>query len=114
VLDLLIHYGHSHYGSFAIGSSIGLTAFSFLLILATFQSRSETGSLLTMDTLDNPTLNKIAVAEIVLAILVTQAGSLMRLLGTTQLTLGQFGLALLPTLVLFALWEIGKLIGRRS
>ena len=67
VLDLLIHYGHSHYGSFAIGSSIGLTAFSFLLILATFQSRSETGSLLTMDTLDNSTLNKIAVAEIVLA-----------------------------------------------
>ena len=114
VLDLLIHYGHSHYGSFAIGSSIGLTAFSFLLILATFQSRSETGSLLTMDTLDNPTLNKIAVAEIVLAILVTQAGSLMRILGTTQLTLGQFGLALLPALGLFALWEIGKLIARRS
>jgi P-type Ca2+ transporter type 2C len=114
VLDLLIHYGHSHYGSFAIGSSIGLTAFSFLLILATFQSRSETGSLLTMDTLDNSTLNKIAGVEIVLAVLVTQAGSLMRILGTTQLTLGQFGLALAPALVLFVLWEIGKLIGRRS
>jgi P-type Ca2+ transporter type 2C len=114
VLDLLIHYGHSHYGSFAIGSSIGLTAFSFLLILATFQSRSETGSLLTMDTFDNSTLNKIAGVEIVLAVLVTQAGSLMRILGTTQLTLGQFGLALAPALVLFVLWEIGKLIGRRA
>jgi P-type Ca2+ transporter type 2C len=114
VLDLLIHYGHSHYGSFAIGSSIGLTAFSFLLILATFQSRSQTGSLLTMDTLDNSTLNKIAVVEIVLAILVTQAGFLMRILGTTQLTLAQFGLALLPALVLFALWEIGKLIARHQ
>ena len=113
-LDLLIHYGHSHYGSFAIGSSIGLTAFSFMLILATFQSRSETGSLLTMDTFDNSTLNKIAGVEIVLAVLVTQAGSLMRILGTTQLTLGQFGLALAPALVLFVLWEIGKLIGRRA
>jgi len=67
-----------------------------------------------METLDNSTLNKIAGVEIVLAVLVTQAGFLMRILGTTQLTLGQFGLALLPALVLFALWEIGKLIGRRS
>ena len=114
VLDLLIHYGHSHYGSFTIGSSIGLTAFSFLLILATFQSRSQTGSLLTWDTLDNSTLNKIAGVEIVLAILVTQAGFLMRILGTTQLSLAQFGLAVLPTIVLFALWEIGKLIARRG
>ena len=86
-LDGLIHYGHSHYGSFAIGSSIGLTAFVFLLVLATFQSRSETGSILTMETFDNRTLNWIALIEIVLAVLLTQADFLMRLLGTTQLTL---------------------------
>ena len=54
-LDVLIAYGHSHYGSYEIGSSIALTAFVFLLVLAAFGSRSETGTLLTMETLDNRT-----------------------------------------------------------
>jgi Ca2+-transporting ATPase len=67
-----------------------------------------------MDTFDNSTLNWIALVEIVLAVLVTQADFLIRLLGTTQLTLAQFGLAVLPTIVLFALWEIGKLIARHQ
>jgi Ca2+-transporting ATPase len=37
----------------------------------------------------------------------------MRLLGTTQLSLAQFGLAVLSTIVLFVLWEVGKLVARR-
>ena len=66
-----------------------------------------------METLDNRTMNWIAVIEIVLAVLLTQADFLMRILGTTQLDRGQFGLALLPVVGLFGLWEIGKLIARR-
>ena len=35
-----------------------------------------------------------------------------RLLGTTQITLAQFGWALLPALALLVLWELGKLVAR--
>jgi Ca2+-transporting ATPase len=37
-----------------------------------------------------------------------------RLLGTTQINLREFGWALVPAIALLALWELGKLIARRS
>jgi Ca2+-transporting ATPase len=110
----LISYGSSHYGSVEVGSSMGLTAFSLFLVSAAFQSRSETATSLTTETFDNRTLNWIAVVEFVLAILITQMDVLRRLLGTTQLTLTQWALALLPAIALFFLWELAKLIARRG
>ena len=38
----LISYGTSHYGSVAVGSSMGLTAFSLLIVASAFQARSVT------------------------------------------------------------------------
>ena len=38
----LIAVGNNHYGSLAIGRSIGLVAFSLMLIVAAFEARSET------------------------------------------------------------------------
>ena len=111
-LDGLIIYGHSHWGNYQTGSSIALTAFIFMLVLTVFESRDQTGSIFTMDTFDNPKLNWIALIEIVLAVLLTQADFLIRILGMSQLTLKQFGLALLPPLVLLGLWELGKWIAR--
>jgi hypothetical protein len=52
-------------------------------------------------------------AEFVLAVLVTQADVVRRLLGTAQLNLRQFAWAL-PAIALLALWELGKLLARRS
>jgi len=37
-----------------------------------------------------------------------------RLLGTVDINLRQFGWALIPALALLVLWELGKLIARRS
>jgi Ca2+-transporting ATPase len=37
-----------------------------------------------------------------------------RLLGTTDINLRQFGWALVPALALLVLWELGKLIARRT
>jgi Ca2+-transporting ATPase len=37
-----------------------------------------------------------------------------RLLGTTQINLRQFAWALVPALALLLLWELGKLLARRS
>ena len=69
--------------------------------------------MLTTDTFDSKQMNWAVLAEFVLAVLVTQMDVFNRLLDTTQITLGQFGWALLPALVLLGLWELGKLATRR-
>ena len=52
-------------------------------------------------------------AEVAAAFLITQADFMQRLLGTTQLTAAQWGLALLAAVVLLLGWEAGKWIARR-
>ena len=42
----LIWFGKHHYGDIAIGQSIGLVAFSLMLVVAAFECRSETGTVL--------------------------------------------------------------------
>ena len=114
VLDALISFGKHHYGSTAIGSSIGLTAFALMLVIAAYESRSALLSTLASATFDNSSMNWTALAEIALAVMVTQMDVFNRLLGTVSLKAGQFGLALAAAVLLLALWEIGKLIARRQ
>ena len=109
----LIAYGKSHYGSVAVGTSMGLTAFSLLLVASAFQARSVTASALTLETFDNPNLNRTALAELALAVLITQMDALRRVFGTVELSTTQWVLSLVPALLLLFLWEIGKLIARR-
>ncbi len=113
-LDALIHFGKAHYASTVIGSSIGLTAFALMLVVAAYESRSTLGSTLTSDAFDNSRMNWTALVEIALAVLVTQMDTFNRLLGTRPLTAGQFGLALAAAVLLLGLWELGKLIARRQ
>src|SRR5947209_2312236 len=113
VLDALIYFGKAHYGSAAVGSSIGLTAFALMLVVAAYESRSLTLSVLISETFDNARMNWIAVAEIALAVMVTQMDLFNRLLDTVPLKAGQFGLALASAVLLLALWELGKLNARR-
>ncbi|MGO9749945.1 MAG: cation transporting ATPase C-terminal domain-containing protein [Solirubrobacteraceae bacterium] len=54
VLDALIYFGKEHYHSTLIGSTIGLSAFALMLIVAAYQSRNISGSTLTSETFDNP------------------------------------------------------------
>jgi Ca2+-transporting ATPase len=110
----LISFGTTQIDSLAIGSSMGLTAFSLLIIVAAFEARSVTASAFTVETFDNRNLNWTAVGELVLAVLITQWEVLRRLFGTVELTLGQWALALLPAVLLVFLWELGKLIARRG
>jgi P-type Ca2+ transporter type 2C len=114
VLDLIIAFGHSHYGSYAVGSSIGLTAFALMIVVAAYECRSVTGSILVSETFDNRTLNLTALAEIFLAVLVTQMDAFHRILGTVDLSGPQFLLALAAAALLFVLWELGKLVVRRA
>jgi P-type Ca2+ transporter type 2C len=112
-LDLLIYFGKQHYHSIVVGSSIGLSAFALMLVVAAYESRSATRTVLSTDTFDNTTMNWTAVAEIALAVAVTQMDLFNRLLDTTPLKAPQFGLALASAALLLALWEGGKLIARR-
>ncbi|MGN6872369.1 MAG: cation-translocating P-type ATPase [Solirubrobacteraceae bacterium] len=113
VLDLLIYFGAHHYQSVAIGSSIGLSAFGLMLIVAAYQSRSVSRSILAHETFDNAQMNWTALAEIALAVMITQMDLFNRLLNTHPLTAPQFGLALGAAVLLLAVWELGKLVARR-
>jgi P-type Ca2+ transporter type 2C len=111
---VLILIGKNYFGSVQIGQSIGLVAFSLMLVVAAFESRREKGSVFSVESFNSSRMNKTAVVEIALAYLITQADFLNKLLGTTSLTFAQWGLALLAAVVLLLLWELGKLIARRS
>jgi Ca2+-transporting ATPase len=112
-LDLLIYAGKEIYDSTQIGSSIGLSAFALMLIVAAYESRSVSLTALTIDTFDNRQMNWTAIAELALAVMITQMDLFNRLLDTTPLKAPQFGLALASAVLLIILWEVGKLIARR-
>jgi Ca2+-transporting ATPase len=113
-LDLLIYFGKQHYHSAVVGSSIGLSAFALMLIVSAYECRSVARSAISGETFDNPKMNWTALAELALAVMITQMDLFNRLLKTTPLTAPQFGLALGSAVLLLVLWEIGKLTARRA
>ena len=113
-LDGLIAFGKSEYGSYAIGSTMALTAFALALFVTAYESRSQTDTTLRQSTFDNRTLNLVILVELAVAVLTTRGGALSSLLGTERLTSDQWFLSLTPAAGLFVLWELGKLVARRS
>ena len=53
----LIQLGKSHFGSMEIGQSIAFTSFALMLIVAAFECRNETGTVLTTATFDSKQMN---------------------------------------------------------
>jgi Ca2+-transporting ATPase len=113
-INLLILLGKHHFGDVAIGSTMGLVAFSLMLVVAAFECRDQTGSILRMETLDNNVVNVTIVVEVALALLIARGGALTSLLNTEALTGRQWLLGAAPALVLAILWELGKLVARRG
>ena len=109
-----INLGESQFGSVQIGQSVAFTAFALCLIVAAFECRSETDSVLTTETFNSKQMNWVALGEFILAVLVTQMDGFRRLLGTTELNMKQFAWALVPAIALLVLWELGKFLARRS
>src|SRR5215469_5846118 len=110
----MIALGQHHFGSIRVGQSIAFTSFALCLIVAAVECRSETGTVLTTDTFNSKQMNWAMFGEFIAAVLVTQMDVFHRLLGTVDINLRQFGWALIPALALLVLWELGKLIARRS
>ena len=111
-INLLIVFGESAYEVPEIASTMGLVAFSLMLVVAAFESRDERASILATKTFDNATLNIVAAVEVVLAILIAEGAFLPSLIGTTQLTGNQWLIGAAPALVLLVGWELGKLVAR--
>jgi len=108
----LIKLGTAVFDSEAIGNSIAFTAFALCLIVAAVECRNETGTALTTATFDSKQMNWAILAEVVLAVAVTQIDGFRRMLGTAELNLKQFAWALVPAVALLILWEAGKLVAR--
>jgi len=111
-IDLLIVFGKSTYDKTEIGSTMGLVAFSLMLVIAAFESRDEKGSTFRLETFDNRTVNVTAIVEITLAVLIAKGDFLPSLLGTVKLTGEQWLIGAAPALLLFVAWELGKAIAR--
>ncbi|MGH3194454.1 MAG: cation-translocating P-type ATPase, partial [Streptosporangiaceae bacterium] len=110
----MIELGQHHFGSVHVGQSIALTSFALCLIVAALECRGETGTVLTTASFDSKQMNWAMLGEFVLAVAVTQMDIFNRLLGTVQINLREWAWALVPALALLLLWELGKLIARRS
>ena len=113
-IDLLIVFGKDHYDNVAIGSTIGLVGFSLMLVVAALECRDQTATILRIETFDNNTVNLTILVEIALALMIARGGALTSLLDTQALTGRQWLIGALPALILFILWELGKLIARRD
>jgi P-type Ca2+ transporter type 2C len=112
-IDLLIVFGKHEYNNTDVGSTMGLVAFSLMLVVAALECRDEKASILRLETFDNNTVNITTLVEIVLAILIARGAFLPSLLSTSSLTGRQWLIGAAPALVLFIAWELGKLIARR-
>src|SRR5262249_46635787 len=110
----LIQVGRDVYGSVPIGQSIAFSSFAICLIVAAFECRSETESILTPATFDSRQMNWVALGEFVVAVMTTQLNMFNRMLGTVPIDMQQFGWALLPAVSLLILWELGKFLARRG
>ncbi len=113
-IDLLIVYGKHQYDSVAIGSTMGLVAFSLMLVVAALECRDQTATALREESLNNNTVNLTILVEFTLALLIARGGALTSLLDTQVLTGRQWLMGALPAAALFVLWELGKLVARRG
>jgi Ca2+-transporting ATPase len=109
----LIVLGERVMGDLAIGQTIAFTSFALCLVVAAFECRSATETVLTTDTFDSKQMNRAAAIEIALAVLVSQMEVFHRLLNTVEINTVQFLWAVVPAVGLLLLWELGKLIARR-
>jgi P-type Ca2+ transporter type 2C len=109
----LIELGIHRYGSTGIGSSTALVAFVLMLIVAAYECRSETETVLRTDSFNSARMNWTALAELAGAFLITQSDFMRGLLGTTRLTARQWGFAFAAGVALLLVWEAAKWIARR-
>lgn len=113
-INSVIVFAEDSYGKGAVPSTMGMVAFSLMLVVAAFECRDEKASILNREIFDNRSLNITALVEIALAVLIAEGTFLPEFLKTATLTGNQWLIGAAPAAILLILWELGKLLARRG
>jgi len=94
--------------------TMGLTVFSLANIWFAFETAHEEKSIVSAETLANPTLLKAGAAAIIATVAASELGLLNRVLDTVNLSTEQWAICLVLSLAIVAVAEIKKLLRIRT
>jgi Ca2+-transporting ATPase len=109
----IVAWGEDRY-DLAVATTMGLTTFSLMHIVAALEAREPTETIFSRYTIANRRFVQLIGAALVLTLLVTELRILQRVFDTVSLTSSQWGICLLGPLVYLALAELAKLVRRRT
>jgi Ca2+-transporting ATPase len=97
-----------------VARTMGLTVFSLANIWFAFETAHEEKSIVSAETLANPTLLKAGAAAIIATVAASELGLLNRVLDTVNLSTEQWAICLVLSLAIVAVAEIKKLLRIRT
>ncbi len=113
VVLAVVKYGEDNYG-LPIALTMGVTTLALCHLVAAVTTRDPERSALTPYTFVNRRFTYMAVLVIGLTIFATEFGFLQRILDTVSMNRNQWGICLIATGILLAIYEIAKLILKRT
>jgi Ca2+-transporting ATPase len=109
---ILVEIGKQTYGSLQVGQTMALVGLSLMNIFLALNLRFPEDSAFGKATLANPRFLQAIAWVVIASILVTEARILQNVFGTTSLTMEQWGLCLVPGVILLILGELFKVVLR--
>jgi Ca2+-transporting ATPase len=109
----VVAYGEDHY-NLAVALTMGVTTLSLCHVVAAITTRDSERSALSMNTFVNRRFTYLTILVIALTVLSTELGILQRILDTVSMTRDQWGICLIATGILLAIYEVAKLILGRA
>jgi P-type Ca2+ transporter type 2C len=109
----IVAWGEDRY-DLAVATTMGLTTFSLMHVVAALEAREPTETIFSRYTIANRRFVQLIGAALVLTLLVTELRILQRIFDTVSLTSSQWGLCLLGPLVYLVLAELAKLVRRHT
>ncbi len=109
---ILTEIGKTTYGSLQVGQSMALVGLSLMNIFLALNLRFPEESAFGRATLANPKFLQAIAWVVIASILITSAGVLQNIFGTTSLTGEQWGMCLVPGVILLILGELLKVFLR--
>lgn len=110
---VMITWATDQYGE-SVARSMGVIVFSLANIWFALETNNEEQTMFSGETLNNPTLLKGALIAFLFTVGATELGILNRLLDTVNLTIEQWWICLLASLVIIVLAELKKLLKIRT
>ncbi len=97
-----------------VAHTMGLVTFSLLHVFFSLETADEERTIFSSQLLENPTLLKASAASVLSIFLATTFGPLQRILDTTELDPGKWGLCIVIASSIIVVTEVRKIVRRRS